>query len=403
MEKYCLVQMEVGEFKNVIYSLYDREVAENIIEVENTFDDIKVYGVIGKPQISRSNRRNQIFFVNKRYITDKVFLSAVEKAYKGLIPLGRFGFCILNIEMNPAYVDVNVHPAKLEVRFSNEGQIFKAIYETIKQGLTKEDLVRNAIRYEHEGKGFKLEENKASFEYLKPTFHKITLNDRKKVNIDNGNVVHNQTEINLEKENIENKPTEETFNQNNESNNKNDRPAKKSKIDEIIEAYRQKYSIDKDDDRINKKTFDEKVDNIKIEETEDLFGNTIEDVDKVNTSNDQEKLENPDKTIYVQTIEQGIENNRNNIEENDIKEDTSNVEEVYNIENIIEEKTSGLSQNTDVIDTAEINKKLEEENELKFDEMYQKAFGAEVSEKRKERLKNEEKIDRNINSKNSKK
>ena len=79
-----------GEFKNVIYSLYDREVAENIIEVENTFDDIRVYGVIGKPQISRSNRRNQIFFVNKRYITDKVFLSAVEKAYKGLIPLGRF-------------------------------------------------------------------------------------------------------------------------------------------------------------------------------------------------------------------------------------------------------------------------------------------------------------------------
>ena len=63
-----------------------------------------------------------------------------------------FGFCILNIEMNPAYVDVNVHPAKLEVRFSNEGQIFKAIYETVKQGLTKEDLVRNAIRYEGERK-----------------------------------------------------------------------------------------------------------------------------------------------------------------------------------------------------------------------------------------------------------
>ena len=201
-----------------------------------------------------------------------------------------------------------------------------------------------------------------------------------------------------------------------------------SKIDKIIEAYRQKYSIDKDDDRINKKTFDEKVDNIKIEETEDLFGNaieearenkdeifgnstdetiivnTLEDLNKENISSDQEKSENPDKTIYVQTIEQGIENNRNNIEEeNDIKEDNPNVEEVYNIENIIEEKTSGLSQNTDVIDTAEINKKLEEENELKFDEMYQKAFGAEVSEKRKERLKNEEKIDRNINSKTCKK
>ena len=294
------------------------------------------------------------------------------------------GFCILNIEMNPAYVDVNVHPAKLEVRFSNEGQIFKAIYETIKQGLTREDLVRNAIRYEHEGKGFKLEENKASFEYLKPTFHKITLNDRKKGNIDNGNTVHNQTEINLEKENIENKSIEETLNQNNESNNKNDRPAK-SKIDEIIEAYRQKYSIDKDYDRINKKTFDEKVDNIKIEETEDLFGNTIEEARE---NKDEIFGNSTDETIIVNTLE-------------DL--DNSKTGEVYNIENIIEEKTSGLSQNTDVIDTAEINKKLEEENELKFDEMYQKAFGAEVSEKRKERLKNEEKIDRNINSKTCKK
>ena len=85
-----------------------------------------------------------------------------------------------------------------------------------------------------------------------------------------------------------------------------------------------------------------------------------------------------DKTIYVETVE---ENMTKSAEENSI------------IENIIEEKVSGLSQNTDVIDTAEINKRLAEENELKFDEMYQKAFGTEISEKRKERLKNEEKID----------
>lgn len=85
-----------------------------------------------------------------------------------------------------------------------------------------------------------------------------------------------------------------------------------------------------------------------------------------------------DKTIYVETVE---ENMTKSAEENSI------------IENIIEEKVSGLSQNTDVIDTAEINKRLAEENELKFDEMYQKAFGTEISEKRKERLKNEEKIE----------
>ena len=159
--------------------------------------------------------------------------------------------------MNPAYVDVNVHPAKLEVRFSNEGQIFKAIYETVKQGLTKEDLVRNAIRYENDGKGFKLEENKSSFEYLKPTFNKLTLNDKKH---EEKTEDYQEQEQNLETSNQENKDV----------NIKNDRPAK-SKIDEIIEAYRQKYGIDKNDDRINKSSMDEKVDNIKIEETEDLF------------------------------------------------------------------------------------------------------------------------------------
>ena len=178
-----------------------------------------------------------------------------------------FGFCILNIEMNPAYVDVNVHPAKLEVRFSNEGQIFKAIYETVKQGLTKEDLVRNAIRYENDGKGFKLEEKKSSFEYLKPTFHTLTLNDKK-----NEEKTEEQAENTKEYQEQEQKL--ETSNQENKENKdvniKNDRPAK-SKIDEIIEAYRQKYGIDKNDDRINKSSMDEKVDNIKIEETEDLF------------------------------------------------------------------------------------------------------------------------------------
>lgn len=92
-----------------------------------------------------------------------------------------------------------------------------------------------------------------------------------------------------------------------------------------------------------------------------------------------EKIEkHNDKTIYVETVEESM---------------TKSAEESSIIENIIEEKVSELSQNTDVIDTAEINKRLAEENELKFDEMYQKAFGTEISEKRKERLKNEEKIE----------
>lgn len=113
-------------------------------------------------------------------------------------------------------------------------------------------------------------------------------------------------------------------------------------------------------------------DNVEIEK----ISSEVQPEAEVESNENIEK--HTDKTIHVETVE---ENMTKSAEENSI------------IENIIEEKVSGLSQNTDVIDTAEINKRLAEENELKFDEMYQKAFGTEISEKRKERLKNEEKIE----------
>ena len=98
---------------------------------------------MGKPVIARSNRSNQIFFVNKRYVKDKVLSSATEQAFKGLITIGKFGFVILNLEMSPEKVDVNVHPAKLEVRFEEESKVFKAVYHAIKDTLLKTDIVSN--------------------------------------------------------------------------------------------------------------------------------------------------------------------------------------------------------------------------------------------------------------------
>ena len=109
-----------------------------------------IYGVIGKPEIARSNRANQLFFVNKRYIKDKALSSAAEKAYKGMIPIGKFSFLVLNIDMNPSKVDVNVHPAKLEVRFEEENTVFKAIYHAIKDALLKAELVANPNHSESE-------------------------------------------------------------------------------------------------------------------------------------------------------------------------------------------------------------------------------------------------------------
>ena len=137
-----------NEPKATIYSIYGKDIAENILDVDYTYEDIKITGVIGKPSIARSNRSNQLFFVNKRYIKDKTLTSAAEQAYKGMITIGKYGFLVLNIEMNPKKVDVNVHPAKLEVRFEEENKVFKAIYHAIKDTLLKGDLITDTEKEE---------------------------------------------------------------------------------------------------------------------------------------------------------------------------------------------------------------------------------------------------------------
>lgn len=138
-----------GDMKSVIYSIYGKDIANGIMEVSYKYDDISVSGVIGKPEIARSNRTNQLFFVNKRYIKDKTLTAATEQGYKGLIPIGKFGFVVLNLEINPAKVDVNVHPAKLEVRFEEENKVFQAVYHAIKDSLLKTELVANSEKQIH--------------------------------------------------------------------------------------------------------------------------------------------------------------------------------------------------------------------------------------------------------------
>ena len=141
-----------GDSKAVIYSIYGKDIAENILDVSYEYEDIKITGVIGKPVIARSNRSNQLFFVNKRYIKDKTLTSAAEQGYKGLITIGKYGFLVLNIEMSPNKVDVNVHPAKLEVRFEEESKVFKAVHHAIKDTLLKGDLVADTERVSEETK-----------------------------------------------------------------------------------------------------------------------------------------------------------------------------------------------------------------------------------------------------------
>lgn len=183
-----------GDIKSVIYSIYGKDVANGIVPVEYTYEDIKVIGVIGKPEIARSNRANQIFFVNKRYVKDKTLSAATEQAFKGLIPIGKFGFVILNLDMEPSKVDVNVHPAKLEVRFQEENKVFQSIYHAIKDVLLKSELVANTERTEILENS---EELTGLFDFRKNETEKI-----KKYNDEEYNIKTNISKVENDKKNI---------------------------------------------------------------------------------------------------------------------------------------------------------------------------------------------------------
>ena len=176
-----------GDIKSVIYSIYGKDVATGVMPVEYAYDDIQISGVIGKPEIARSNRSNQLFFVNKRYIKDKTLSAATEQAYKGLIPIGKFGFVVLNITMNPAKVDVNVHPAKLEVRFEDESKIFQSIYHAIKDTLLKGELVANTEKQEINQN--KEEISKGLYDFRKNETEKIEQYTNEESKIKTNNIV----------------------------------------------------------------------------------------------------------------------------------------------------------------------------------------------------------------------
>ena len=126
-----------GEIADVIYSIYGKDIASNVISVNYEFEDIKVSGMAGKPEIARSNRTQQLFFVNGRYVKNRTLTAAAEQAYKDIIPANKYAFLVLNVEISPNLIDVNVHPAKLEIKFEDENKAFKAVYHAIKEAIEK--------------------------------------------------------------------------------------------------------------------------------------------------------------------------------------------------------------------------------------------------------------------------
>ncbi len=306
--------------KGVVYNIYGKEIAENILDVNYEYEDIKITGVVGKPSISRSNRSNQLFFVNQRYVKDKTLSSSAEQAFKGMITIGKFGFLILNVELNPQKVDVNVHPAKLEVRFEEESKVFKAVYHAIKDTLLKNDLVANQEK-EHYIEDEEVEDKK---EETKGLFQKIL--QRKEEVAQNPNVIEQLYET--RKKNF---PTKEEYN-----NNFNDIIGKMAEMKKSINEYRENH------ENLPKKEYDEfKEDTVQQEKQ-------LEETIKIQLPQE----ENQETKIITEKMKQEI---------------------AKNLEN----------QETQVIDTKEIiEKEIKEEPKEKFEDMYTSIFGkAPVTEK----------------------
>ena len=133
-----------GKLLSAIYSVFGREFANGLIPVEYELNSVSVSGYISKPVHSRPNRNMQNFFINGRYVKSRTAMAAIEEAYKGSIMVGKFPSCVLNISLPFEMIDVNVHPAKIEVRFVNERPVFDAVYHAVKSSLLQNDNKKQA-------------------------------------------------------------------------------------------------------------------------------------------------------------------------------------------------------------------------------------------------------------------
>ena len=368
-----------GNLKDVVYSIYGKDVASSILEVNYQYEDILVTGVIGKPEIARSNRSHQLFFVNKRYIKDKTLTAATEQSYKGLIPIGKFGFTILNLEMNPAKVDVNVHPAKLEVRFQEENKVFQAVYHAIKETLLKGELVANTEKVSKD------EENIKRIDRTTQSFEERLRNIReaKKEN--------NQGLFGFRK-------------QNSKQIEKYTEDESKIKTNILEDVYNSKNNNEIQYEKGNKE--------------ENTLGNPIDTTDvleqlkkmraKLESELNESKVNNLSDVKAEYKLEDNVEEEENKKEENnqkDIENGTKiNKENKQDIE-VTEEQKEKINKVNDVIENINDKEIKEEFGKIKqnmeelnnnpqvvsedFDEMYRKLFGrspiADVEEKKKEK------------------
>ena len=130
-----------SNLKEIIYHLFGRDIAGNLMEIQEENDLFSVSGFIGKPLISRGNRNYENYFINGRYIKSALIAKSIEEGYKSFVMQHKYPFTVLHISINGSLLDVNVHPTKMELRFSNGEALYQALTELIKKTINQNELV----------------------------------------------------------------------------------------------------------------------------------------------------------------------------------------------------------------------------------------------------------------------
>ncbi|MCR3761270.1 DNA mismatch repair endonuclease MutL [Clostridium felsineum] len=153
---------------DTIRAIYGKKICDNVISFERHTDLVSVHGYVGNAEISRGSRNNQSIFINKRYIKNKLITAAVENAVKSFMMINKFPFFVIFLDIFPEFVDVNVHPTKSEVKFQNERDIFKIIFDTVHEG------IKNSLK-----ESFKVEELEKEEDKLSDLKEEVKVNNYK--------------------------------------------------------------------------------------------------------------------------------------------------------------------------------------------------------------------------------
>ena len=127
--------------KDVIYQVYGRDISNNLVEIDAQENGVHIKGYIGKPSVFRGNRNFETYFVNGRYIKSNIIAKGIEDAYKGYLMQHQYPFCVLQFEMDGSDLDVNVHPTKMELRFSNQQTLYDFVFRTVREGLERKEYI----------------------------------------------------------------------------------------------------------------------------------------------------------------------------------------------------------------------------------------------------------------------